>query len=114
MEAAHQETNSHLVLISPARPGLFKTARASDLSHRFLVQAVDCVEVDGSQGEGGGQILRTALAFSVIRRAPVRVVNIRAGREVPGLKRQHISVLRVLAAVFGGALSKDLTGGAHG
>ena len=110
LEAAHQETNSHLVLISPARPGLFKTARASDLSPRFLVQAVDRVEVDGFQGEGGGQILRTALAFSVIRRAPVRVVNIRAGREVPGLKRQHISVLRVLAAVFGGALSGDAEG----
>ena len=66
---------------------------------------MDFIEVDGSQGEGGGQILRSAVAFSAIRRVPVRVVNIRAGREVPGLKRQHLSALRVLAEVFGGELS---------
>ncbi|MCL4356149.1 MAG: RNA 3'-terminal phosphate cyclase [Nitrososphaerota archaeon] len=65
---------------------------------------MDFVEVDGSQGEGGGQILRSAVAFSAIRRVPVRVVKIRAGREVPGLKRQHLSALRVLAEVFGGEL----------
>ncbi|MDE1857671.1 MAG: RNA 3'-terminal phosphate cyclase [Thaumarchaeota archaeon] len=65
---------------------------------------MDPVEVDGSQGEGGGQILRTAVAFSAIRRAPVRIVKIRAGRDVPGLKRQHVSALKVLASVFGGEL----------
>ncbi|MDE1854088.1 MAG: RNA 3'-terminal phosphate cyclase [Thaumarchaeota archaeon] len=63
------------------------------------------VEVDGSQGEGGGQILRTAVAFSAIKRVPVRVVKIRAGREVPGLKRQHLSALLTLARIFGGELS---------
>jgi RNA 3'-phosphate cyclase len=65
---------------------------------------VDYVHVDGSKGEGGGQILRTAVAFSAIQGRPVRVDRIRAGRDVPGLKRQHISALQVLAKVFGGEL----------
>jgi RNA 3'-terminal phosphate cyclase (ATP) len=68
------------------------------------------MEVDGSQGEGGGQILRTAVAFSAILGVPVKVFNVRAGRPEPGLKRQHLSALRVLAQVFGG----DLSGGSEG
>ena len=66
---------------------------------------MEFLDVDGSQGEGGGQILRTAVSLSSILGKPVRVVNIRAGREVPGLKRQHVSALEVLAKVFGGALN---------
>jgi len=65
---------------------------------------MEFLDVDGSLGEGGGQILRTAVSFSSILRRPVRVVNIRAGRDVPGLRRQHVSALEVLARVFGGEL----------
>jgi RNA 3'-phosphate cyclase len=71
---------------------------------------VDLVEVDGSMGEGGGQILRTAVAFSVILGRSVRIFNIRAGRDVPGLRRQHVSTLRVLRDVFGGELKGAFEG----
>ncbi|HEY6283657.1 MAG TPA: RNA 3'-terminal phosphate cyclase [Nitrososphaerales archaeon] len=66
---------------------------------------MEFLEVDGSLGEGGGQILRTALAFSGIQSKPVRVTKIRAGRPIPGLKRQHVSAVEVLAEVFGGQVS---------
>jgi RNA 3'-phosphate cyclase len=62
------------------------------------------VEVDGSFGEGGGQILRTAAAFSIALRRPIHVSNIRAGREVPGLRQQHVSALEILRAVSCGKL----------
>ncbi|XAH25033.1 RNA 3'-terminal phosphate cyclase [Xylophilus sp. GW821-FHT01B05] len=55
------------------------------------------LELDGSQGEGGGQILRTALALSVATGQPLAIDNIRARRPKPGLMRQHLAC--VLAAV---------------
>ncbi len=48
------------------------------------------IEIDGSHGEGGGQILRTAVALSVITGKPVRIYNIRANRPNPGLRPQHL------------------------
>ena len=61
---------------------------------------MEFLDVDGSYGEGGGQILRTSLALSLITGRPVHVSKIRAGRETPGLKRQHVSSLKVLGEVF--------------
>jgi RNA 3'-terminal phosphate cyclase (ATP) len=54
------------------------------------------LEIDGSRGEGGGQILRTSLALSMITGRPIAMRNIRAGRAKPGLRRQHLAC--VLAA----------------
>ncbi|MDG6963926.1 MAG: RNA 3'-terminal phosphate cyclase [Nitrososphaerota archaeon] len=71
---------------------------------------MEFVVVDGSQGEGGGQILRTAVAFSAIKKVPVRIVRIRAGRDVPGLKRQHVTSLTVLARAFSGRLEGAVEG----
>lgn len=47
--------------------------------------------IDGRQGEGGGQILRTALSLSMVTRTPFRIERLRAGREKPGLLRQHLT-----------------------
>ena len=47
------------------------------------------VVIDGSQGEGGGQMLRTSLSLSAAYGKPFEMLNIRANREKPGLKRQH-------------------------
>ncbi|USG99969.1 RNA 3'-terminal phosphate cyclase [Thermococcus argininiproducens] len=46
--------------------------------------------IDGSYGEGGGQILRTAIALSVITGEPIKIINIRAKRSKPGLRPQHL------------------------
>lgn len=57
------------------------------------------VVIDGSQGEGGGQILRTSLSLSILTGTPVRIENVRAGRQKPGLLRQHLAAVRGAAAV---------------
>lgn len=57
------------------------------------------IEIDGSYGEGGGQLTRTAVALSAITRKPVRIVNVRARRDKPGLAPQHLAALRAVAAI---------------
>jgi RNA 3'-terminal phosphate cyclase (ATP) len=55
--------------------------------------------IDGSFGEGGGQILRSSLALSMITGTPFRIENIRANRDPPGLARQHLTSVTAAAAV---------------
>lgn len=57
------------------------------------------ITIDGSEGEGGGQILRTSLALSLVTRRPVRMTNIRAGRAKPGLLRQHLTAVEAAGAI---------------
>jgi RNA 3'-terminal phosphate cyclase (ATP) len=65
-------------------------------------QEKNLIEMDGSYGEGGGQILRTALAFSAILQRPLRVHHIRAGRKNPGLQPQHLKAVEALAKITEG------------
>jgi RNA 3'-terminal phosphate cyclase (ATP) len=55
--------------------------------------------IDGSYGEGGGQVLRTALSLSVLLTRPVRLVNIRSRRSKPGLQAQHLTGVRAAARI---------------
>lgn len=55
--------------------------------------------IDGAQGEGGGQILRTSLALSLITNRPFRIERIRANRKTPGLLRQHLTAVNAAAAI---------------
>lgn len=57
------------------------------------------IEIDGSAGEGGGQILRTSLALSMCTGQPFTLTKIRAGRAKPGLMRQHLTCVNAAAAV---------------
>jgi len=57
------------------------------------------LSLDGSYGEGGGQILRTALSLAALTGVPVRIESIRAGRSKPGLRPQHLTAVQAVARV---------------
>lgn len=70
----------------------------------------DTVKLDGSFGEGGGQILRTALSLSMLTGRPFRIDRIRAGRDKPGLLRQHLTAVRAAGVVCQASISGDELG----
>jgi RNA 3'-terminal phosphate cyclase (ATP) len=57
------------------------------------------VFLDGAYGEGGGQILRTALSLSILMGKPVKIEDIRANRKKPGLMPQHLTVVKALQKI---------------
>jgi len=63
--------------------------------------------IDGSFGEGGGQILRTALALAIILNQPVHLKNIRANRKNPGLAAQHLTAVRAGALICEATVTGD-------
>lgn len=72
----------------------------------------DLINIDGSQGEGGGQIVRSSLALSMVTGRPVKIDRVRAGRAKPGLKQQHLTALRAAqeicqATVTGGVIGSS-------
>ncbi len=66
--------------------------------------------IDGSEGEGGGQVVRNACALSLVTGQPFRITNVRGGREKPGLMRQHVTAIEAALAI-GGAVCEGLTVG---
>lgn len=62
------------------------------------------IEIDGSKGEGGGQIIRSSLALSAVTGKPFCIKNIRAGRKKSGLKRQHVTGVNAAREICGGAV----------
>ena len=61
--------------------------------------------IDGSFGEGGGQILRTSVAMAAITKTPVKITNIRRNRPNPGLSAQHLTAIKAVAALTGASVS---------
>jgi RNA 3'-terminal phosphate cyclase (ATP) len=80
-------------------------------THKVTVSS-DLVKIDGSHGEGGGQILRTAISLSAISGKPIEVTNIRANRTNPGLRPQHLAGIKIIADLFH-AKSENLKVGAE-
>ncbi len=68
------------------------------------------IDIDGSLGEGGGQVLRTALGLSMVTGQPFRITKIRANRAKPGLMRQHLTGVLAAAAIC----AADVAGAAVG
>jgi len=81
------------------RTGHVATDRRQRRQHQGGGSAEPMLTIDGSFGEGGGQILRSSLALSLVTGKPFVIERIRASRKKPGLMRQHLSAVRAAAEV---------------
>ncbi|MGB0717621.1 MAG: RNA 3'-terminal phosphate cyclase, partial [Phycisphaerae bacterium] len=65
------------------------------------------ITIDGSKGEGGGQLLRSSLTLSMLTGRPFRMTNIRAKRDRPGLMRQHLTAVQAAKAISRASVEGD-------
>lgn len=71
---------------------------------------MDVIKVDGCMGEGGGQVLRTSLTLSMLLQRDIEIRNIRAGRNKPGLLRQHLTCVRAAKVICNAEVEGDEIG----
>ena len=71
--------------------------------------AESTLTINGAQGEGGGQVLRSSLAMSLVTGRPFVIENVRAGRKKPGLMRQHLTAVNAATEVS----HAEVTGADH-
>ena len=71
------------------------------------------IQIDGAHGEGGGQIVRTAMALSVLTGRAFEIHSIRSGRAKPGLKAQHLTALHALKQIAGVSTNPVKIGSQH-
>lgn len=77
---------------------------------RLIEKESQVIRIDGAQGEGGGQILRSALSLSMCLNQPVSIENIRSGRNKPGLLRQHLTCVKAAQAITQADVEGDQLG----
>jgi RNA 3'-terminal phosphate cyclase (ATP) len=71
---------------------------------------MDSLEINGSFGEGGGQILRTSLTFSAITGRPIQIHSVRGGRAKPGLQPQHLAAVHAAQSICDAEVKGDAVG----
>jgi RNA 3'-terminal phosphate cyclase (ATP) len=75
-----------------------------------VVKLKDVIHINGSHGEGGGQIVRSSLALSLVTGRPFTIENLRGRREKPGLARQHLTAVRAAAQIGAAEIEGDEVG----
>jgi RNA 3'-terminal phosphate cyclase (ATP) len=68
-----------------------------------MIERREMIKIDGSYGEGGGQVLRTALTLALMTGQSLRIDNIRAGRKKPGLRPQHLQAVKSCVKISQGS-----------
>ncbi|CAN5833756.1 RNA 3'-terminal phosphate cyclase [soil metagenome] len=110
--AGHAVGGPHPVLSAPleGESALSSSSSSSSSPKSHPEGSLSMVELDGSKGEGGGQILRTALSLSMLTGRPFRMVKIRANRDKPGLRPQHLTAVEAAAMLSGATVEGAAVG----